>query len=104
MSPLELRVYSRKDSHDPRPGEAAPPLTVAGLFDAYAPLVGRWAVRLGGPGIEAEGVGQDVFVVVSQRLATYRPESRITTWLYKITENVVHQHRWRGRWRRLFGG
>ncbi len=78
------------------------PLTVEGLFEAYGELVGRWAVRLGGPALEAEDVVQDVFLVVGQKLAAYRPDCRVTTWLYKITQNVVHQHRWRQRWRRLW--
>jgi len=82
----------------------APPVsfTVEGLFDDYGALVGRWAVRLGGRELEAEDVVQEVFLVVGQRLPSYRPDCRVTTWLYQITQNVVHQQRWRLRWRRLW--
>ena len=43
---------------------------------------------------------QEVFVVVHQRLASFRGESRITTWLYSICLRVAQAHRRRAYVRR----
>jgi RNA polymerase sigma-70 factor (ECF subfamily) len=51
--------------------------------------------------VDVEEVVQDVFMVVSRRLPSYRPHARLTTWLYRITDNVVRHHRrraWIRRW------
>jgi RNA polymerase sigma-70 factor (ECF subfamily) len=43
---------------------------------------------------------QDVFVVVQQRLSTFRGEARVTTWLYSICLRVAWAHRRRSYVRR----
>jgi RNA polymerase sigma factor (sigma-70 family) len=70
----------------------------------HAGLVSRWARALGGPGIDAEEVVQEVFVVVHARLPGFRGDSKLTTWLYGITANVVRRKRQRERWCRWLGG
>src|SRR5690348_14493849 len=70
------------------------------LYAAHAPAVARWAQRLGGAEVDVEDVVHEVFLVVERRLATFRGESSITTWLYGITANVVRYERRRRRlWR-----
>jgi RNA polymerase sigma-70 factor (ECF subfamily) len=64
--------------------------------------VGRWVARLGGPRLDVDDVVQEVFIIVSRQLSGFRGEARLTTWLFRITERVVSNHR---RWwavRRIF--
>jgi RNA polymerase sigma-70 factor (ECF subfamily) len=83
-----------------RPSE---PLTVAEIYRAHAADVARWASRLGAPRAELEDVVQEVFAQVHRNLDGYRGEARLTTWLFRITENVVRSHSRRNRWRRWLG-
>jgi RNA polymerase sigma-70 factor (ECF subfamily) len=75
----------------------------AGAFDRfYEEQVGRvYAVTLrlcGDEGI-ARRLTQDVFVRAWRGMATYRGESRLSSWLYRIATNVALEHgRRRTRW------
>lgn len=61
----------------------------------------RWVSRLGGPAIDAEDAVQEVFLKVHQLAPAFRPDrARTTTWLFRITENVVRHRRRKERWRR----
>jgi len=71
------------------------------VYRLHAADVARWAARLGGPSLELEDIVQEVFAQVHRHLGGYRGEARLTTWLFRITENVVRQHRRRNRWRRF---
>jgi RNA polymerase sigma-70 factor (ECF subfamily) len=64
------------------------------LYDRYAPQVERWVRRLAGPRFDAEDLLHDVFLVVWRRHHEFRDEAKITTWLFRITAQVV---RWRRR-------
>ena len=68
--------------------------SLAEIYDRYAPQVERWARRLAGPRFDAEDLLHDVFLVVLRRHHEFRNEARITTWLFRITAQVV---RWRRR-------
>jgi RNA polymerase sigma-70 factor (ECF subfamily) len=66
--------------------------------------VARWAGRLGGPSIDVEDVVQEVFLKAHRLLPEFRPGTgRVTTWLYRLTENEVRHQRRRERIRRWFG-
>ena len=80
------------------------PLDVETIYRAHADDVARWARRLGGPDIDVEDVVHEVFLVVQRRLAEWRGDAQITTWLYEITFRVVRDRRARWRWRRWSGG
>jgi RNA polymerase sigma-70 factor (ECF subfamily) len=83
------------------PKALAPPLEFEEVYQQHVSLVARWTDRLGGNRVDVEEVVQDVFMVVSRRLASYQPQARLTTWLYRITDNVVRRHRrraWIRRW------
>lgn len=58
------------------------------LYDAHFDFVFRVARRLGIPADDAEDVVHDVFVVAHRRLDQFR-EGRMSTWLYRITANIV---------------
>jgi RNA polymerase sigma-70 factor (ECF subfamily) len=73
------------------------------LYREHAAAVARWAARLAGPGHDVEDLVQEVFLAVERRLPYYRGESRMTTWLYGVTENVVRYTRRKQRWRGWLG-
>jgi RNA polymerase sigma-70 factor (ECF subfamily) len=85
---------SRQDPDTPRAR------TFEAIYDQYARMVLRWAARLGGPGIDAEDVAQEVFLVAHRRLGSLRAEVKPSTWLFGITTRVVLAQRRRQRLRR----
>jgi RNA polymerase sigma-70 factor (ECF subfamily) len=56
-------------------------------------------LRMCADGDEAVELVQDAYVRAWERLASFRGESRFTTWLHRLTVNLVLQHR-RSRGRR----
>lgn len=92
--------------HLPKPREDAgtppPSLTLEGVYREHFDFVYRKALRLGGPGLDAEDAAQEVFLIVARKLHTYDGTSLVTTWLYGITHNVVRAMRRRLRVRRFF--
>jgi len=68
--------------------------TIEELYDRHAPQVERWVRRLAGPLLDPEDILHDVFLVVMRRRHEFRGDAMITTWLFRITEQVV---RWRRR-------
>jgi RNA polymerase sigma-70 factor (ECF subfamily) len=73
----------------------------AALYRQHAPRVARWVVQLGGPEMDAEDAVQEVFLLAHRERASFRGEAQVTTWLYRITLNVVRHHR-RSQRRRLW--
>lgn len=71
------------------------------LYEAHFELVYRTARRLGTPASEAEDVAHDVFVVVYRKLDQFEG-GRLTTWLYRITANLVSDRHRRRRVREAF--
>jgi len=77
------------------------------IYKEHAARVAGWAARLGGPSLEAEDIVHEVFLVVYKQLPGFRGDAKITTWLYRITANVVRDRRRRERryfLRRFLGG
>jgi RNA polymerase sigma-70 factor (ECF subfamily) len=58
------------------------------IYAAYQPKILRYMVRLVGER-EAEDLTQDVFLKVSQALGTFRGESKLSTWIYRIASNAA---------------
>lgn len=73
------------------------------LYDAHFDFVYRVARRLGTPAEEVEDVVHDVFEVVFKKLDSFEG-GLLTTWLYRITANVVSDRHRRRRVRRAFEG
>jgi RNA polymerase sigma-70 factor (ECF subfamily) len=82
--------------------------TFAAVYAEHAGTVARWAARLGGPAADVEDITQEVFVIVSRRLAEFRGDARVTTWLFGITAKVAANERRRRKlrqwWFRLVPG
>jgi RNA polymerase sigma factor (sigma-70 family) len=77
----------------------AAPATFDEAYRDYAHCTARWAHSLGGAEIEVEDVVQEVFLVVSRRMRSFRGEARFSSWLFEITRKIVANHRRRHRWR-----
>jgi RNA polymerase sigma-70 factor (ECF subfamily) len=72
------------------------------LFGEHREEVARLAQRmLGGPK-DLEDVVQEVFLQVHRSIRDFRREARFSTWLYRITVNVVLMHRRAARSRPVF--
>ncbi len=77
---------------------ALAPSSFEEAYRVHVQTVARWTRQLGGAQIDVEDVVQDVFLVVSRRLAGFRGEARFTSWLFEITRRIVANHRRRQRW------
>lgn len=49
--------------------------------------------RLTGHRAEAEDLCQDICVALPAKLASYRRQSKVTTWLYRVAVNAAHDRR-----------
>jgi RNA polymerase sigma-70 factor (ECF subfamily) len=68
---------------------------LAEVYRRHKADIGRWAARLGGPRIDVDDVVQEVFIVINRQLPNVRGDAKLSTWLFRITERVVRNHR---RW------
>jgi RNA polymerase sigma-70 factor, ECF subfamily len=60
------------------------------LVLGYEKSVYRLAFRMLGNVSDAEDLAQEVFVQVFKSIETFRGDSKISTWLYRITVNLSH--------------
>lgn len=74
----------------------------AGIDEAYEELIQRYqqpvynvVYRLLGNPQDASDVVQDVFLKVFRSVASFREQSSLRTWIYRIAVNEAHNHR---RW------
>ena len=58
------------------------------IHAAFRPKIHRYLIRMVGE-YEAEDLTQEVFVKVSQALKTFRGESELSTWIYRIATNAA---------------
>ncbi len=54
----------------------------------YRPKIQRYLARLVGPQ-DAEDLTQEVLIKISRGLATFRGESQLSTWIYRIAANTA---------------
>jgi RNA polymerase sigma-70 factor, ECF subfamily len=71
------------------------------LYVAHFAYVSRLARNLGTPPAEIEDVIQEVFTVAFRKLGDFT-HGQLTTWLYRITANVVTDHHRKRRVRAAF--
>lgn len=69
------------------------PQAFRNLFLESRAQVARTAQRILGQSGELEDVVQEVFVQVHRNIKDFRGSSRFSTWLYRVTVNVVLMHR-----------
>ena len=59
------------------------------LIERHQALVAGTAARMLGSNSEVEDIAQQVFIRVWKSASRYRPRAKFTTWLLKITRNLV---------------
>jgi RNA polymerase sigma-70 factor (ECF subfamily) len=64
----------------------------ASLFYAHRPRVYSLCLRMTNNTAEAEDLTQDAFLQVFRKLATFRGDSALSTWLYRVAVNTVLMH------------
>jgi RNA polymerase sigma-70 factor (ECF subfamily) len=72
------------------------------LFERHRNDVARLVFRMLGPKADMEDIIQEVFLQVYRSLGDFRGEARFTTWLHRLTVNVVLMHRRAARSRPQF--
>ena len=70
------------------------------IYERHVSDVHRWASRLASPGEDVEDVVHEVFLVAMRRYGEFRGDSKVSTWLFRITERVIKGRRTRDRVRR----
>ncbi len=104
-SPVSVReVKPRMSDEDKLIERAAADDTAAfrELYNRHRADVARLVYRmLGGRG-DLEDVIQEVFVQVHKSLKDFRGQSKLSTWLHRVTVNVVLMHRRAARSRPVF--
>jgi RNA polymerase sigma-70 factor (ECF subfamily) len=73
------------------------------LFRAHRDDVTRLAQRMLGRGTDLEDIVQEVFLQVHRSIRDFRHGARFSTWLYRVTVNVVLMHRRAAKSRPVFG-
>jgi len=73
------------------------------LFRAHRQDVTRLALRMLGRSSDLEDIVQEVFLQVHRSLREFRHGARFSTWLYRVTVNVVLMHRRAAKSRPVFG-
>jgi len=81
---------------------ATPPFDA--VYREHVQAVARWTARLGGHDIDVEDTVQEIFLTVSRRLAEFRGEAQVASWIYAITRKTVANQLRRQRWRRWLAG
>lgn len=76
----------------------------AELFRRHRNDVGRLVFRMLGPTSDADDVIQEVFLQVHKSLGEFRGQAKFTTWLHRVTVNVVLMVRRAARSRPVFAG
>jgi RNA polymerase sigma-70 factor (ECF subfamily) len=64
----------------------------AALFHAHKSRIYSLCLRMTKNTAEAEDLTQDAFMQVFRKLATFRGDSTLSTWLYRIAVNTVLMH------------
>ncbi|HZU83764.1 MAG TPA: sigma-70 family RNA polymerase sigma factor [Polyangiaceae bacterium] len=72
------------------------------IYERHRQDVARLVYRMVGPRADLEDVIQEVFVQVYKSLKDFRGQSKFSTWLHRVTVNVVLMHRRAARSRPVF--
>jgi RNA polymerase sigma-70 factor (ECF subfamily) len=72
-------------------GETA---ALGSLLAEVGPVVAQWAMARTGDPDEAADLAQEVLILMTRKLASFRGESRFLTWLFTVTRNqAIERHR-----------
>ena len=68
------------------------PEAFASLFNAHKTKIYSLCLRMTSNTAEAEDLTQDAFLQAFRKLATFRGDSALSTWLYRVAVNTVLMH------------
>lgn len=68
------------------------------IVDEHKKTVFRLAFDMTGNRHDAEDISQEVFLKAFRSLGRFRGESKMSTWLYRITVNACYDHRSKKAW------
>jgi RNA polymerase sigma-70 factor (ECF subfamily) len=71
-----------------RETEREPPPRFQQLYDEFHPRILRYLARMAGT-TDAEDLTQEVFAKVDQALPSFRGDSKVSTWIYRIATNAA---------------
>lgn len=83
---------NRADINLVKRAQQGDPDAFATLFQAHKTRVYSLCLRMTNNIAEAEDLAQDAFLQVFRKLATFRGDSALSTWLYRIAVNTVLMH------------
>jgi RNA polymerase sigma-70 factor, ECF subfamily len=96
-APAELEELVRRSQRGDR-------IAFAELFRRHRGDVSRLVFRMLGPSADIEDVVQEVFLQVHKSLGEFRGQAKFSTWLHRVTVNVVLMVRRAARSRPVFSG
>ena len=89
---MQMKMESALDIHgDVTRVHGGDPEAFRSIFARYARPVLGFIYNLVGDRAHAEDLTQETFVRAYRKLATVREETRLSTWLFGIARNVVHE-------------
>lgn len=97
VSQLEVANSHSPLGHDdavalfPRPRSAEDP-HFRRIYEDHRVPVARLVYRLAGPRNDVEDLVQSVFVQIHRNLPSFRGDSALSTWIHRVTVNVVLMH------------
>lgn len=80
-------------SDEPQPAAGGAPAVFDRVYDEHFAFVWRTLRLLGVAESALEDAAQDVFAVVSHKLATFAGRSSLRTWLFAIVQRTASNHR-----------
>jgi len=63
------------------------------LLERHYDMIYRLARRLLGSSVEAEDLAQEICLNLAGKIASFKGESRFSTWLYRVVVNACRDHR-----------
>jgi len=75
-----------------RRAQEGDPDAFANLFNAHKTKIYSLCLRMTSNTAEAEDLTQDAFLQAFRKLATFRGDSALSTWLYRVAVNTVLMH------------
>lgn len=103
VAPREKKVWCRSDHEEPLVGalRRREPTAADDLVATYQGRAYRLAISITGNAQDAEEVVQDAFWSVIRKIDTFRRDSSLGSWLYRIVSNAAFQKLRRRRSHRL---
>jgi RNA polymerase sigma-70 factor (ECF subfamily) len=93
-----MQLHEQPDSEIIRQIQSGDDSAFDELMGRYKRPVVNFIFRILGNADDADDVAQEVFVRVYQKLDTYRPATKFTTWLFALARNAaIDRLRWRKR-------